>query len=59
MALQKEKTIGVRFDWPEDVHKTMRTYQKQISLQKEKEFTFEEAVIEFIREYKAKKLQAA
>lgn len=51
-AKPEEKATSVRFEFPADVKKKIKTHQRKVSAATDTDATFEQAVIDFIRKAK-------
>lgn len=48
----KEESVEVRFSFPPDVHKKVKSHQRKLSATMDQDATMEQAVIDFIRKAK-------
>jgi hypothetical protein len=51
----EEQSVNVRFTWPSDVHKKIKSHQRKISANMDQDATMEQAVIDFVRKAKVQK----
>lgn len=50
----KEELIEVRYSFPKDVHKKIRSHKRKLSAEKDDDVSMEEALIDFVRKAKLK-----
>lgn len=55
-SLTEEKLIEVRYTFPEDVHKKIKSHKRKLSVVKDADVSMEVALIDYIRNSKSTKL---
>jgi len=46
---KQDELVQVRFSWPKDVHKKIRSHQRKLSAHRDDDITMEAALVDFIR----------